>query len=303
MIFPRGIKRKRLTRRRTEPPVRLSVGAPVSSCGFFMVRGGRWSWRWDKTMRSTPILMLALVESISCSAHAASFARWKGYPTKDEVYTFELYSGPEDGWDSAKQDTPPLPPGKARQLAAEFVSKVTLRADMQEWRLRPRPPTVWSPAGGGGRTTPESPLFPGPKRGLEARTGGWFGPGAQREHTAPGELRQPPTGMAPGRGRFHGAGGARPGGGRGKGCPPRHRATRTSSPPQCGHWERCGTLVAGCPSGSAGAWRSASGSAGAGGCHAACSAALSTGAWRHRARTRLSFLRPPGCSQPKRRTR
>ena len=41
----------------------------------------------------------------------------------------------------------------------------------------------------------------------------------------------------------------------------------------------------------------------AGGCQAACSAAESRGGSWSRARTRLSLARPPGCNQPKRRTR
>ena len=56
-----------------------------------------------------------------------------GYPDTNSVYKFEVYTGEIDRWDSAKQDTPRLSPGKARQIARDFVHSVPLRADMKEW--------------------------------------------------------------------------------------------------------------------------------------------------------------------------
>jgi hypothetical protein len=78
------------------------------------------------------VILAASVWSTACSA---GHIELMGYPDKTSVYKFEVYTGTADRWDSAKQDAPPLSPGKAYLAAKEFVRTVRLRDDMKEWGL------------------------------------------------------------------------------------------------------------------------------------------------------------------------
>ena len=79
--------------------------------------------------------------------------------------------------------------------------------------------------------------------------------------------------------------------------PVRHRPASSSGTSQWGQRGGKGTRGGGC------GVEAAAVGVGAGGCQAACSSAERRGGILRRARTRLSLARPPGCSQPKRRTR
>jgi hypothetical protein len=74
--------------------------------------------------------------SASSTALSAGSGASYGYPGKDSVYKFEIYTGEADRWDSATQDAPPLSPSKASLAATKFIRTVPLRDDMKEWKLR-----------------------------------------------------------------------------------------------------------------------------------------------------------------------
>jgi hypothetical protein len=85
-------------------------------------------------MKKLACWIFILTLSISITAYSSD-GGWSGYPTKDLVYKFEVYTGKTDRWDSAKQDTPQLSPGKASLAAKEFIRTVPLQDDMKDWRL------------------------------------------------------------------------------------------------------------------------------------------------------------------------
>ena len=58
-----------------------------------------------------------------------------GYPDKDVVYKFEVYTGEKDRWDSENEQSPPLAPGKAARLANAFIATVPLADNMKAWSL------------------------------------------------------------------------------------------------------------------------------------------------------------------------
>ena len=58
-----------------------------------------------------------------------------GYPTQDAKYTFDVYTGAKDKWDSINSDEPPLAPGKAIRIATKFVQTVPVKEGMKGWRL------------------------------------------------------------------------------------------------------------------------------------------------------------------------
>jgi len=80
--------------------------------------------------------ILALSWWACATACLAGHGEWSGYPTKDVVYKFEVYTGTADQWDSASTPTPALSPGKASLAAKQFVRTVPLRDDMKEWDLQ-----------------------------------------------------------------------------------------------------------------------------------------------------------------------
>ena len=87
-------------------------------------------------MKTATRWIFVLAVSVWSTAYSAGHIEWFGYPVKDSVYKFEVYTGETDRWDSAAQDTPPLSPGKASLAAKKFVRTVPLRDDMKEWGLR-----------------------------------------------------------------------------------------------------------------------------------------------------------------------
>jgi hypothetical protein len=84
----------------------------------------------------TVLWIFALAVGARSLAYSAGHAEWSGYPVKDSIYKFEIYTGKTDQWDSAEKDTPPLSPGKASQAAQKFVRSVPLREDMKSWTLQ-----------------------------------------------------------------------------------------------------------------------------------------------------------------------
>ena len=86
-------------------------------------------------MKTASRLIFVLAMSVWITAYSAGHIEQAGYPNTNSVYTFEVYTGEIDRWDSAKQDTPRLSPGKACQIAREFVRSVPLQGNMKEWRL------------------------------------------------------------------------------------------------------------------------------------------------------------------------
>src|SRR5437870_1880059 len=87
-------------------------------------------------MKTKLLWVFALAFGAWSTAYCAGHAEWFGYPVKDSIYKFEIYTGKTDQWDSAAKDTPPLSPGKASQAAQKFVRTVPLREDMKEWSLQ-----------------------------------------------------------------------------------------------------------------------------------------------------------------------
>ena len=53
----------------------------------------------------------------------------------DITYAFDVAMGAKDRWNPETQESPPLEPGKAIQLAKEFIQQVPLGGDWKEWRL------------------------------------------------------------------------------------------------------------------------------------------------------------------------
>jgi len=87
-------------------------------------------------MKTPARWIFGLVVSTLATAIYAGHIELSGYPAKDAVHKFEIYTGETDRWDSAVQDAPPLSPGKASLAAKKFVHTVPLRDDMKEWGLR-----------------------------------------------------------------------------------------------------------------------------------------------------------------------
>lgn len=79
---------------------------------------------------------LCLAFITAANGLVAGHGEWFGYPLKDKVYKFEVYSGEIDRWDSSHLDNPPLSQGKALQKAKEFIKRVPLPETMQAWRVR-----------------------------------------------------------------------------------------------------------------------------------------------------------------------
>jgi hypothetical protein len=81
------------------------------------------------------LLLLTSLVTITSIGFSAGHAQFQGYPDKDKVYTFEVYTGERDRWDPNTTDSPPLAPGKALRIAREFVKKVPLPETMSGWDL------------------------------------------------------------------------------------------------------------------------------------------------------------------------
>ena len=86
-------------------------------------------------MRRAIRWFFVLAVGIWNTGYSAGVIEQMGYPNTNSVYKFEVYTGEIDRWDSTKEDAPRLSPGKACQVARDFVRTVPLRADMKEWGL------------------------------------------------------------------------------------------------------------------------------------------------------------------------
>jgi hypothetical protein len=79
-------------------------------------------------LSSTPLAAVAQVE--------VTFT-WnlKGASPNGDSYAFDVRMSAKDRWDSASQDAPPLPAGKAIRLAKGFIAKVPLGEHFSLWRM------------------------------------------------------------------------------------------------------------------------------------------------------------------------
>jgi len=85
--------------------------------------------------KTLAVVIVALVFSLPLSSIAGHV-----YFTGDTwvgVYKFDVPTGERDRWDSARQDTPPLPPGKALRVAKEFARDVPLPKGWLRWVPEP----------------------------------------------------------------------------------------------------------------------------------------------------------------------
>jgi len=89
-----------------------------------------------KTLLSVIIISFAC-ESVSlCTAGSSYMIRhFTGTPPWGTTYKFDVRMGEKDRWDSVSQETPPLQPGKAIQLAKQFMQKVPLGTGWAMWRM------------------------------------------------------------------------------------------------------------------------------------------------------------------------
>src|SRR5713226_1504810 len=87
-------------------------------------------------MRIKGGLIVAGLVGIGVTTCIAGHLALFDYATQDAKYTFEVYTGATDKWDSATSDEPPLAPGKAIRIATKFVRTVPVRDGMKGWRLR-----------------------------------------------------------------------------------------------------------------------------------------------------------------------
>ena len=127
-------------------PGRMAHSVPLSRSSRQpgLVEFNRWATigalpakcRQITDMKTATRWIFVLAVSVWSTAYSAGHIEWFGYPVKDSVYKFEVYTGETDRWDSAAQDTPPLSPGKASLAAKKFVRTVPLRDDTKEWGLR-----------------------------------------------------------------------------------------------------------------------------------------------------------------------
>ncbi len=83
------------------------------------------------------VAVLFVCESFSLCSAGDSGLTWnlKGSSPGGSIYQFDVRMGEKDRWDSGSQKTPPLEPGKAIQLANQFMQKVPLGGAWKAWRL------------------------------------------------------------------------------------------------------------------------------------------------------------------------
>jgi hypothetical protein len=90
-----------------------------------------------KALLAVTIIIALVCGSANCCLAGGSGLTWnlKGSPPWGTTYKFDVLMGEKDRWDSASQETPPLQPGKAIQLARKFMKKIPLGEGWSEWRM------------------------------------------------------------------------------------------------------------------------------------------------------------------------
>jgi len=81
-----------------------------------------------------PTVLLLTLSTPLCMA--SGHMEVHSYSPDGTVYTFEVYTGSVDEWDSTKDDHPPLAPKRAMAIATEFVKKISLGENMRKWELQ-----------------------------------------------------------------------------------------------------------------------------------------------------------------------
>ncbi len=89
-----------------------------------------------KALLATIIITL-VCRSANCYLAGGSGLTWnlKGSPPSGMTYKFDVLMGEKDRWDSTMQESPPLQPGKAMQLARQFMKNIPLGEGWSEWRM------------------------------------------------------------------------------------------------------------------------------------------------------------------------
>ena len=83
------------------------------------------------------IVVFLVCGSVTLCRAGGSGLTWnlKGSQPWGTTYKFDVLMGEKDRWDSGTQETPPLQPGKATQLAKKFMKKIPLGEGWTTWKM------------------------------------------------------------------------------------------------------------------------------------------------------------------------